>query len=125
MVRENISCNMECINFAFPYQDWDHDGGDGKQHYMRMLATRREVQINLLINTVFNLVLLIPLPVLCKAFKCFSSFLVGVVMIYGVFNNLSTHTHALLIHYWTQLEPWTLKILRMIKPGSFPGSFLL
>ena len=72
---EKIFHAMECINFAFPYQDWDHDGGNGKQHYMRMLATRREVQINLLINTVFNLVLLLPLPVLCKALNVFLHFL--------------------------------------------------
>jgi hypothetical protein len=26
---------MECINFAFPFHDWDHEGGDGRQHYLR------------------------------------------------------------------------------------------
>merc|ERR1719189_2654979 len=53
---------MESINFAYPYHDWDHEDGDEEQHYQRMLATKKEVQINLLINTVFNLILLFPLP---------------------------------------------------------------
>ena len=57
---------MECINFAFPNHDWDHEDGDGRQHYLRMLATKKEVQINLFINTIFNLILLSPLPLLCK-----------------------------------------------------------
>jgi len=55
---------MECINFAFPFHDWDHEGGDGHQHYLRMLAARREVKINSIINTIFNLIFLFPLPVL-------------------------------------------------------------
>ena len=57
---------LECINFAFPYHDWDQENGDGQQHYTRMLETKREVQINLLVNTIFNLMLLFPLPLLCK-----------------------------------------------------------
>ena len=55
---------MECSNFAFPMHDWDHDDGDGQQHYLRMQECKKEVQINLLINTLFNLVLLSPLPLL-------------------------------------------------------------
>ena len=64
---EKIFHSMECINFAFPHHDWDHEDGDGYQHYKRMLANKKEVQINLLMNTIFNLVLLSPLPILCKA----------------------------------------------------------
>merc|ERR1719273_1588699 len=57
---------MECINFAFPNHDWDHENGDGHQHYLRMLATKKEVQINLFVNTIFNLILLFPLPLLYR-----------------------------------------------------------
>ena len=63
---EKIFHTMECTNFAFPCHDWDHKDGDGYQHYLRMLANRKEVKINLLINTIFNLIMLTPLPVLCK-----------------------------------------------------------
>ena len=35
----------------------------------RMLAARREVKINSIINTIFNLIFLFPLPVLCKTFS--------------------------------------------------------
>ena len=34
-----------------------------------MLAARREVKINSIINTIFNLIFLFPLPVLCKTFS--------------------------------------------------------
>jgi len=63
---EKIFHTLEAINFAFPHHDWDHKVGDGHQHYQRMLATKKEVKINLLINTIFNLLLLSPLPILCK-----------------------------------------------------------
>ena len=63
---EKLFHTMECINFAYPYHDWDHEDGDEEQHYQRMLQTKKEVQINLLINTVFNLILLFPLPLSCK-----------------------------------------------------------
>ena len=64
--HEKIFHTIECINFAFPHHDWDHEDGDGHQHYQRMLANKKEVKINLLINTIFNLILLFPLPILCK-----------------------------------------------------------
>ena len=65
---EKLFHTMESINFAYPYHDWDHEDGDEEQHYQRMLATKKEVQINLLINTVFNLILLFPLPLSCKIY---------------------------------------------------------
>merc|ERR1711974_362211 len=58
---EKIFHVIECINFAFPYNDWDHKNDDAQQHYLRMLSAKKEVKINLLINTIFNLVLLFPL----------------------------------------------------------------
>ena len=59
---------LECVNFAFPYRDWDDENDDANQHYKRMIAAKKEVQINLLINTIFNMILLFPLPLLCKIF---------------------------------------------------------
>ena len=63
---DKIFHSMECCNFAFPAYDWDHENGDCHDHYKRMLETKKEVQINLLINTLFNIALLFPLPILCK-----------------------------------------------------------
>jgi len=62
---EKIFHIMECINFAFPYHDWDHETGDAQQHYLRMLAAKKEVRMNLLINTIYNLIFLFPLPLAC------------------------------------------------------------
>ena len=72
---EKIFHTMECINFAFPHHDWDYHLGTGHEHYQRMLAAKKEVKINLLINTIFNLLLLSPLPILCKIFSYSLDFL--------------------------------------------------
>ena len=78
---------MECINFAFPSHDWDHEDGDGHQHYQRMQAAKKEEKINLLINTIFNLILLFPLQILCET--CLIHFTNISLIIYSrVQNNL-------------------------------------
>jgi hypothetical protein len=63
---DKIFHSMECSNFAYPMHDWDHEDGDCHVHHSRMVETRKEVQLNILINIFFNLVLLFPLYVLCK-----------------------------------------------------------
>ena len=65
---EKIFHTMECINFAFPHHDWDYHDGNGQEHYQRMSDAKKEVKTNLLINTIFNLILLSPLPILCKIY---------------------------------------------------------
>jgi len=61
---DKIFHSLECSNFAYPMHDWDHEDGDCHEHYSRMVETRKEVQLNLLINTFFNLVFLFPLYIL-------------------------------------------------------------
>merc|ERR1719273_2181420 len=61
---DKIFHSLECSNFAYPITDWDHEDGDCHAHYSRMVETRKEVQLNILINTFFNLFLLFPLYIL-------------------------------------------------------------
>ena len=58
--------SLESANFAFSMNDWDFGSGGPNEHYERMTAVRTEITLNILINLTANLLLLTPLPFLCK-----------------------------------------------------------
>ena len=60
----------ESTNFAFSMHDWDvKKTGGPNENYERMKAVRFEIILNILINLATNLILLTPLPCLCKYSK--------------------------------------------------------
>ena len=56
-------------SFPFPYTNWHQGNGSCKDHMERKKASQNEVLVSIAINLFFNMVLLIPLPILCKIFK--------------------------------------------------------
>ena len=55
-------------SFPFPYTNWHQGNGSCKDHIERKKAAQCEVLVSITINLFFNMVLLIPLPILCKPF---------------------------------------------------------
>ena len=64
---EQMVHTLESTNFAFPLQDWDcKKSGGPDEHYGRMKENQVEVIWNIIINFIFNCLLLTPLSYLCK-----------------------------------------------------------
>ena len=59
-------------NFPFPYSNWHQEKGSCYEHLKRKLAVQQEVLVTILINLLFNMVLLVPLPVFCKIYVSFT-----------------------------------------------------
>ena len=57
---------MQKSNFPFPYTNWHQENGTCYDHLMRKQAVQQEVLVAILINLLFNMILLIPLPIFCK-----------------------------------------------------------
>ena len=50
-----------CSNIPVPFRDWDHEDVSVEEHRRRYARTKREMLSLLLTNTVFSLMLLVPL----------------------------------------------------------------
>ena len=57
---------MEKSCFPFPYTNWHQEKGSCFDHLKRKQAVQQEVLVAILINLVFNMILLVPLPIFCK-----------------------------------------------------------
>ena len=57
---------MEKSCFPFPYINWHQEKGSCFEHLKRKQAVQQEVLVAILINLVFNMILLVPLPIFCK-----------------------------------------------------------
>ena len=53
-------------SFPFPYTNWHQGSGSCQDHLKRKKAALVEVMASIAINLFFNMILLIPLPILCK-----------------------------------------------------------
>ena len=53
-------------SFPFPYANWHQEKGSSDEHLKRKQAVQQEVLVAILINLVFNMILLVPLPIFCK-----------------------------------------------------------
>ena len=67
------STTWECIihafqktSFPFPFTNWHDEIGNCQDLKKKKEESQREVLVAMLINLLFNMVLLIPLPILCK-----------------------------------------------------------
>ena len=54
-------------HFAFPYVNWHETVGNCQHHIERQKAAKHEVFVTMAINLVFNMAMLFPLVILCKA----------------------------------------------------------
>ena len=54
-------------SFPFPYTNWHQEKGTCYEHLKRKKAVQQEVLVAILINLLFNMILLFPLPIFCKA----------------------------------------------------------
>ena len=69
----NSATTWECIihafqktSFPFPFSNWHDEMGSCQNLMKKKEESQREVLVAMLINLLFNMVMLIPLPILCK-----------------------------------------------------------
>ena len=65
---ERILHAIEKSSFPFPYINWHQQGGSCHDHLRRKQAVDLEVSVSILINLLYNIILLAPLPIFCKKF---------------------------------------------------------
>ena len=53
-------------SFPFPYSNWHQENGSCSDHLKRKEAAQHEVLVSIMINLIFNMILLVPLPIFCK-----------------------------------------------------------
>ena len=53
-------------SFPFPHVNWHQEKGSCYEHLKRKQADQQEVLVAILINLIFNMLLLVPLPIFCK-----------------------------------------------------------
>ena len=58
--------SVQKSSFPFPYTNWHQENGSCFDHLRRKEEAQREVLVSILINLLFNMILLIPLPIFCK-----------------------------------------------------------
>ena len=57
---------VQKCSFPFPYTNWHQENGSCDEHHKRKQAVQHEVLAAILINLLFNMILLVPLPIFCK-----------------------------------------------------------
>ena len=62
---------MQKASFPFPYTNWYQEKGTCDEHIRRKKAVQQEILIAILINLLFNMTLLVPLPIFCKIYRLF------------------------------------------------------
>ena len=55
-------------SFPFPYTNWHQESGSCHDHLRRKRAAQQEILMAMIINLLFNMLLLVPLPIFCKIF---------------------------------------------------------
>ena len=63
---ERILHAAQKSSFPFPYTNWHQEEGSVFEHFKRTLAVQQEVLVAILINLLFNLILLLPLHIFCE-----------------------------------------------------------
>ena len=57
---------IQKATFPFPYANWHHENGTCSDHLRRKQMVQQEVLVSIMINLIFNMMLLVPLPIFCK-----------------------------------------------------------
>ena len=58
--------SIQKASFPFPYTNWHQENGNCSDHLRRKQMAQQEVLVSILINLVFNMILLVPLPIFCE-----------------------------------------------------------
>ena len=58
--------SIQKASFPFPYTNWHQENGNCDDHLKRKQMVEQEVLISILINLIFNMILLVPLPIFCE-----------------------------------------------------------
>ena len=63
---DRILHSIQKANFPFPYANWHQENGICSDHFRRKQMAQQEVLVSIMINLIFNMMLLVPLPIFCK-----------------------------------------------------------
>ena len=66
---DRILHSLQKSSFPFPYTNWHQENGSCNEHLKRKQAVQLEVLVAILINLLFNMILLLPLPIFCKIYS--------------------------------------------------------
>ena len=58
--------SIQKSSYPFPYTNWHEENGTCLQHLKRKKLVHQEVLVTIIVNLVFNMILLFPLPIFCK-----------------------------------------------------------
>ena len=72
---ERILHSIQKSHLPFPIQNWHEGKGSCLDHMKRHKLVQKEVLIATIVNLVFNMVMLIPLVILCKIKKLLNHFI--------------------------------------------------
>ena len=63
---DRVLHSIQKATFPFPYANWHQENGNCSDHIRRKQMVQQEVLVSILINLIFNIILLVPLPIFCK-----------------------------------------------------------
>ena len=65
-IWERVLHSIQKASFPFPYTNWHQEKGNRFDHLRRKQMVQQEVLVSILINLIFNMILLVPLPIFCE-----------------------------------------------------------
>ena len=65
-VWDRILHAVQKSSFPFPYTNWHQENGSCLDHLRRKQAVQFEVIVSIIVNLIFNMILLVPLTIFCK-----------------------------------------------------------
>ena len=63
---DRVLHSIQKASFPFPYTNWHQENGNCDDHLRRKQMVQQEVLVSILINLIFNMILLVPLPIFCE-----------------------------------------------------------
>ena len=63
---DRVLHSIQKATFPFPYTNWHQENGNCSDHIRRKQLVQQEVLVSILINLMFNMILLVPLPIFCE-----------------------------------------------------------
>ena len=63
---ERLLHSVQKASVPFPYSNWHQGNGSCSDHLRRKKLVQQEVLVSILINLIFNMILLVPLPIFCE-----------------------------------------------------------
>ena len=63
---DRVLHSIQKSSFPFPYANWHHENGTCSDHLRRKQMVQQEVLVSIMINLIFNMILLVPLPIFCE-----------------------------------------------------------